>query len=105
MGRGDKMDADVRAAFTDIKAAVEKLDTKFDTYAALFQAHCVEDARVQQQILSSSQAAHKRMDDHGEEHKTDKAGRVNLWIGVALAFLSGAVGALFSWFKDRGGKE
>jgi hypothetical protein len=102
MARGD-MDSDLREALRDIKDSIKSVDSKLETHLIQFSAHCVEDARVQQQILSSSQAAHKRMDEHGEDHKTDQAGRVNLWIGVVLAFLSGAVGALFTWFK--GGKE
>jgi hypothetical protein len=102
MARGD-MDNDLREALRDIKDSIKSVDAKLETHLIQFSSHCVEDARVQQQILSSSQAAHKRMDEHTEDHKADQAGRVNLWIGVVLAFLSGAIGALFTWFK--GGKE
>ena len=96
-----KMEAELREAFKEIKGAIDKLDGKLDTHLIQFQAHCVEDARVQQQILSSSQAAHKRLDEHTEDHKTEKSGRFSLWVGVILAFLSAVLAAVFSWF----GKE
>ena len=95
------MEAELREAFKEIKGAIDKLDGKMDTHLIQFQAHCVEDARVQQQILSSSQAAHKRLDEHGEEHKTDRAGKFSLWVGIVLAFVSAALAMVMSWF----GKE
>ena len=100
--RGD-MEAELREAFNRIQGSVDKLDGKLDGFLAQFQSHCIEDTRVQQQILSSSQAAHHRLNEHTEEHKGEKSGRFQLWLGVLLAFLSGLLAAVFAWFK--GGKE
>jgi hypothetical protein len=96
-----KMEAEMREAFKDIKSVIDKIDGKLDTHLIQFQAHCVEDARVQQQILSSSQSAHKRIDEHGEDHKTERSGRFSLWIGIILAFLSAVFAMVLGWF----GKE
>ena len=95
--RGD-MEAELREAFNRIQGSVDKLDGKLDGFLAQFQSHCIEDTRVQQQILSSSQTAHKRLDEHQTEHTSEKSGRFSLWVGVVVAFVSAVFAAILGYF-------
>ena len=64
--------------------------------------HMLEDARALAILEERTRAAHRRMDEHLVDHKDEKGGRFQLWIGVALAFVSAAFAALFAMF---GGKK
>lgn len=82
----DTMDAEQREAFKGIDSKLETLRTDVNRAA-------VETAREVQKIASSTAAAHHRLDEHVENHRTVKRSRMALWMGVVLALVS----SFFAW--------
>lgn len=85
------MEAELREAFREI-------GRKIDGLAERLEEHRVEEARWVQQVDSSTKAAHHRLD----EVEKKSAGRISLWIGVLVAFVTGLCGIFAAWI---GGKK
>jgi len=70
-----------------------RLEGKVEGLSSGLQAHMLESATRHVEVSSTSKAAHRRMDEHLDDHKTGSGRRWELIVALAIAALSG-VGTL-----------
>jgi hypothetical protein len=99
------MDRELSDAFTRQEQTTERgfarVERQIETLTASCHQHFLEDARAFARVEDSARSANARLDEHLEVHTEERNGRARLWIGVVIAFASGAWGVVASWFRSK----
>ena len=93
------MEAELRETLREMRAGVSELAGKVDTYQQTLMDHIAAHAAQHQEVLGSSKASHRRLDEHMTEHRETKKWWGALWLGVVMAFISSAAAALMAFVK------
>ena len=101
----DNVDRELADAFREQRETTDRWGNRLEALVEGIrkdaQAHYQEDAAMFSTMRASMSSAHKRIDDHLGDHKEERAGRVQLWIGVVLSFASAVLAAIFAVFSGR----
>lgn len=102
----DDVDKDIAEAFRDLRDAQKegfaKLGGQLEGVRKDAQDHYRDDAALFATLNASVSTAHKRLDGHLEDHREERSGKIRLWIGIIVAFLSAVFAAIVAFF---GGKK
>ena len=87
------MDQELRDAFKSVGETISsncgRLDGKLDSMRGDFTNHLVESAGRWSTIKEQTEAAHRRIDSHKEEHKGTSVKLWALWTAVGVALVGG----------------
>ena len=102
----DDVEKELAEAFREQREATERgfirLEGLLEAVRRDAQSHYLDDAARFAKVDASVSTAHKRLDEHLGDHKEERSGRFQLWIGVVLSFVSAILAAIFAAF---GGKK
>jgi hypothetical protein len=99
------MDREMTEAFRDQREAFSRLEGKvegkIDELRADMHKHFLDDARTFAKLEDKASSAHKRIDEHLRDHRSDVAGRRGIWVGLFLTVAATVLTWLFSFFGRR----
>lgn len=87
------MEDELRDVLNEMKSATDRglsrLEGKLEGLGSGLQAHMLESATRHVDVAGATKAAHRRMDEHLEDHKIGSGRRWELVVALVVATLSG----------------